>query len=153
MVEKRLKVLVSRPSLVPAPGPTELRRPDFCWTTDGELLTLPDFPCADADICGCGFSFAGVASARASSWGVVEWRSITSIGAEVRDGKHLAEWSIVEGFFEHILAGIRDISERIQPLPVGTMVGIWALGDDRFSLFERSPVIRAAERFGRAPEA
>jgi len=105
------------------------------------------------DTCGCGFSFAGVSSARASSWGVVAWRSITSTAAEVRDGKHLAGWSIVEGFFDHILAGIRDISERIQPLPVGTMVGIWALGDDRFSLFERSPVIRAAVRSCPAPEA
>jgi hypothetical protein len=141
MVQRRLKVLVSRPIRVPAPAPTELRRPDFCWTTDGELLTLPDFPCADADVCGCGFSFAGVTSARASTWGVVELRSVSAIAVEVRDGKHLAGWSIVEGFFAHILAGIRDISERVHPLPVGAMVGIWALGDDRFSLFDRSPPI------------
>jgi hypothetical protein len=68
-------------------------------------------------------------------------RAVNSIAVEVRDGNHLAGWSIVEGFFDHILAGIRDISERVHPLPVGAMVGIWALGDGRFSLFDRSPPI------------
>jgi hypothetical protein len=115
----------------------ELRRPDFCWTSDGEVLTLPDFPCGEADVCGCGSSFAGVTSAKATTWGVVELRSARSIATEVRSGEHLAGWSMVEGFYAHILAGIREISERIHELPTGATVGVWALGGDRFSLFDR----------------
>jgi hypothetical protein len=138
MGKTSMKVLVCRPAVVPAVPSPELRRPDFCWATDGEVLTLPDSPCADADMCGCGRSFVGITSAKASTWGVVAVRSVRSITTEVRVGKHLAGWSVVEGFYGHILAGIRDISERIQQLPVGTTVGIWALGDDRFSLFDRS---------------
>jgi hypothetical protein len=140
MARSSLKVLVSRPSIVPARAPVELRRrfPDFCWTNDGEVLTFPDFPCADVDVCGCGSSFAGVTSAKATTWGVVELRSATSIATEVRGGKHLAGWSMVEGFYAHILAGIREISERIHELPTGATLGVWALGDDRFSLFDRS---------------
>ena len=38
------KVFVSRPGLVPARLSAELRRRDFCWTIDGEFLTLPDSP-------------------------------------------------------------------------------------------------------------
>jgi hypothetical protein len=139
MPEISMKVLVSRPSALPGYAPVELRRPDFCWTLDGEVLTLPDFPCADADACGCGRSFAGVSSARATSWGLVEVRTVRSIASDVRSGKHLAGWAVVDGFYGHILAGIRSISERIQQLPQGSTVGIWALGDDRFSLFDRSP--------------
>jgi hypothetical protein len=134
-----MKVLVSQPSEPPATAPLELRRRDFCWTIDGEVLTLPDFPCADADVCGCAWSFAGVTSARASTWGVVEVRGVGSVATEVRNGKHLAGWSVVDGFYDHILAGIPDISERIEQLPKGATVGIWALGDDRVSLFDRSP--------------
>lgn len=133
------KVVVSRPGVVPARLSAELRRRDFCWTIDGELLTLPDFPCADADVCGCGWSFAGITSARACTWGVVEVRSSNAIAAEVSSGKHLAGWSIVEGFEAHLLAAIRDIGERFRLLPTGAIVGIWALGNDRFSLFDRTP--------------
>jgi hypothetical protein len=136
----RQKVVVSRPGLGAARLSAELRRRDFCWTIDGELLTFPDFPCADADVCGCGWSFAGITSARATTWGVVEVRSIKSIAAEVSSGKHLAGWSVVEGFEAHILAAIRDIGERIRLLPTGAIVGLWALGNNRFSLFDRSPV-------------
>lgn len=134
------KVLVSRPRRRPARPSAELRRPDFCWTADGELLTLPDFPCADADVCGCGWSFAGVSSARASTWGVVEMRSVAAIAAGVSSGKHLAGWSVVEGFEAHILAAIRDVGQRVRLLPTGAIVGIWALGNDRFSLYDRTPV-------------
>jgi hypothetical protein len=133
------KVVASRPSVRPRRPSPELGRSDFCWTIDGELLTLPDFPCADAD-CGCGWSFAGITSARASTWGVVEVRSIRSIADEVASGMHLAGWSVVEGFEAHILAAIRDIGERVRLLPTGAIVGIWALGNNRFSLFGRSPV-------------
>ena len=134
------KVIVSRLGVVPASLPAELRRRDFCWTVNGELLTYPDFPCADADVCGCGWSFAGITSARACSWGVVDARSTKAIAAEVSSGKHLAGWSVVEGFEAHLLAAIRDIGERIRLLPTGTIVGVWALGNDRFSLFDRTPV-------------
>jgi hypothetical protein len=101
----------STPGLGAGRSSAELRRRDFCWTIDGELLTFPDFPCADADVCGCGWSFAGITSARATTWGVVEVRSIKSIAAEVSRGKHLAGWSVVEGFEAHILAAIRDIGQ------------------------------------------
>ena len=134
------KVVASRPSVSPRRPSTELDRRDFCWTIDGELLTFPDFPCADADVCGCGWSFAGITSARASTWGVVEVRSIRSIADEVASGRHLAGWSVVEGFEAHILAAIREIGERGRLLPTGTIVGIWALGNNRFSLFDRGPV-------------
>jgi hypothetical protein len=134
------KVVASRPSVSPRRPSAELDRPDFCWTIDGELLTLPDFPCADADGCGCGWSFAGITSARASTWGVVEVRSIRSIADEMASGMHLAGWSVVEGFEAHILAAIRDIGVRVRLLPTGATVGIWALGNNRFSLFDRSPV-------------
>jgi hypothetical protein len=38
-----------------------------------------------------------------------------------------------------ILAAIRDIGERVRRLPTGAIVGIWALGDNRFSLYDRTP--------------
>jgi hypothetical protein len=90
---------------------------------------------------------------------VVETRAISSIANAVRCGRHLAGWSVVEGFSAHILAGIWAISEGIQGLPIGTAVGVWALGDDRFRLFNRSPssgtslvdVIFAARHPGRLP--
>jgi hypothetical protein len=145
------KVVISRPHLTPAPPSPELRRPDFCWTLDGELLTPPDIPCADADVCGCGWSFAGITSARATSWGVVEMRSARTIAAEVASGRHLAGWSVVEGFEAHLLAAIREMGERLCLLPLGAIVGIWALDENRFSLFDRSPVPRSAGR--RTPAA
>lgn len=140
MFERRdLKVLISRPRVLPAVPCHELRRPDFCWTRTGELLTLPDIPCADADECGCGRSFAGVTSARATSWGVVELRSLREITSEIRDGDHLAGWSIVENMFEHILDSVADISRRIRLLPLDAVVGIWALDVETFALFDRTP--------------
>jgi hypothetical protein len=74
-------------------------------------------------VCGCGWSFAGITSARATTWGVVEVRSTKAIAAEVSRGKHLAGWSVIEGFEAHLLAAIRDIGERIRLLPTGTIVG------------------------------
>ena len=124
------KVLVSRPHLTPAPPSPELARRDFCWTLDGELLTYPDIPCDDTETCGCGWSFAGITSARACSWGVVELRSTRAIATEVASGKHLAGWSIVEGFAAHLLEAIEDIGERVRFLPVGSMVGVWALDEN-----------------------
>ena len=132
------KVIVSRPRTVPAAPSAELRRADFCCTIDGELLTLPDFPCADED-CGCSWSFGGVTSASACTWGVVEERSIGSIAAAVASGKHLAGWSVIPGFEDHILASIRAIGDGVRLMPLRTIVGIWALSDERFNLFERRP--------------
>ena len=140
------KVLVSRPRLIPAPPSAELRRPDFCWTRDGELLTFPDILCADGDECGCGWSFAGITSARACTWGVVEMRSIAAIAAEVAAGAHLAGWPGVKGFEAHLRATIREIGDRVRLLPVGAMVGLWAIDDDRVGLFERSPAPRPGGR-------
>lgn len=137
MNELQMKVLVSRPRTHPAPAPLELRRPDFCWTRSGEILTPPDFPCANADKCGCGWAFAGVSSARATSWGVVEMRPVRRVVSEVEAGKHLAGLASEEDVQDHILAGISEIMRRIAPLPVGTIVGIWALSPACFSLYPR----------------
>ena len=62
-----------------------------------------------------------------------------SIAAEISRGKHLAGWSVVEGFEAHLHAAIRDIGERIRLLPTGTIVGLWALGNNRFGLYDRTP--------------
>ena len=137
MNELQMKVLVSRPRTHPAPAPLELRRPDFCWTRSGEILTLPDIPCADADTCGCGWAFAGVTSAKATSWGVVEMRRVRHVVSDVESRQHLPGWATVEDFQDHALAGISEISRRIRPLPVGTIVGIWALSPECFSLYPR----------------
>src|SRR5262249_1100601 len=74
-----LKVVVSRPNRAPASPSPELRRPDFCWTTEGEALGLPIATCCEADICGCGRAFVGLSSAKAVTWGVVEVRTLASV--------------------------------------------------------------------------
>lgn len=38
------------------------RAGDFSWTLEGELVRLPLLECHDAERCGCGRGFAGVAS-------------------------------------------------------------------------------------------
>ena len=40
---------------------------DFCFTVEGELVTLGTLECSSPDVCGCGRSFAGLASARATT--------------------------------------------------------------------------------------
>ena len=151
MNKLRMKVLVSRPRAKPAPAPVELRRPDFCWTRSGEILAPLDIPCADADTCGCGWAFAGVTSIRATSWGVVELRPVRQIVSEVEAGKNLAGNPTVEEFVDHMLARISDISRRIRPLPIGTIVGIWVLTPECFSLYPR-PRRWAPERSHRATD-
>ena len=133
-----MKVLVSRPRTRPEPAPFELRRPDFCWTRSGEILAPADIPCANADTCGCGWAFAGVTSAKATSWGVVEMRRVRQVVSEVEAGKHLAGWATAEDVQDHILARISEITRRILPLPVGTIVGIWSLSPECFSLYPRT---------------
>lgn len=142
-----LKVLVCRPQLLPLPSPLEVHpnRLDFCWARDGEILTAPDVPCCEADKCGCGWSFAGVSSARATSWGVVERRSAVRVVREVRGGKHLARSLAVDGYLDHVLATIGEISGRIKGLPIGTLVGIWTPSIEHYGLYAR----RAARGYAR----
>ena len=147
MNKLQMKVLVSRPRIRPVPAPIELRRPDFCWTRSGEILAPPDMPCCEADTCGCGWAFAGVTSARATSWGVVEMRPVLQVVSEVEDGRHVAGWAVVDDLrdpiLDDVMAGISEIMRRIQPLPVGTIVGIWALAPQRFGLYTRPRDLRA----------
>lgn len=50
-----------------ATSTTQGDRPDdFCWTTDGELVSLPLLECSCPD-CGCDRSFAGLDSRRATT--------------------------------------------------------------------------------------
>ncbi|MFI5313584.1 MAG: hypothetical protein ACHQ06_05455 [Candidatus Dormibacteria bacterium] len=135
-----LKVIVSRPEAVPAEPPAELRRRDFCWTTTGEILVPPAVPCADVDTCGCGWAFAGITSARATTWGRVEARSLAQITTAIRRGRHLAgSADYFDGFYDHILNDVRVISDRVRRLPIGALVGIWTVDEQRFSLFDRTP--------------
>jgi hypothetical protein len=55
-------------------------------------------------------------------------------------GSQVGGLTVVEGFEAHLLSAIRDIGERVRLLPTGAIVGIWALGNNRFSPFDRSPV-------------
>lgn len=150
MVNSTLKVVVSRPHVMPAAAPTELRRRDFCWTMDGEILAPPALPCADRDTCGCAWSFSGITSARATSWGVIEKRTADEISAAIYEGKYLRGWAEVEDFDEYIAAGIHDLSERTRRLPVGTVVGIWTIDEERFGLFDRT--LRRASLSGRTAD-
>lgn len=139
MNQLKMKVLVSRPRIRPVAAPLEVRRPDFCWTRSGEILAPAGIPCADADTCGCGRAFAGVSSARATTWGVVEWRTVSRVVSEVADGKHVAVNTVFEDFEDYVMAGISDITRRIRLLPLGTIVGIWTLTPVNFSLYARLP--------------
>ena len=44
---------------------------DYCWTVEGELVTLVVVECASPDRCGCGRGFPGLASSRATTTAVV----------------------------------------------------------------------------------
>lgn len=136
MNQLKMKVLVSRPRIRPVAAPIEVRRPDFCWTRSGEILAPAGIPCADVDTCGCSWAFAGVSSARATTWGVVEWRTVSRVVCEVADGQHVAGST---DFEDYVMAGISDITRRIRPLPLGTIVGIWTLTPVSFSLYTRLP--------------
>lgn len=138
MVEQAIRVIVSRPAVVPWPPNHELRPRDFCWTMDGEILAPPSLTCADVDVCGCAWAFCGITSARAATWGVVEQRRRAQVWEEIRNGRH-AGWPMPEGFDEQTLAEILDVSLAIGSVPLGSVLGIWTLPDDRFSLFDRTP--------------
>ena len=134
-----LTVIVSRPLRVPATPNLELRRPDFCWTTDGEVLVPPPLTCADVDVCGCSWSFCGVTSAHATTWGVVERRRRGEVWEQLLAGRHVAGHSIVEGFADLTFAEILQLGTTLTPVASGCVVGIWTLGDDRYRLFDRTP--------------
>jgi hypothetical protein len=76
---------------------------------------------------------------------MIETRSLDQITAAIRAGKHLGGSSgLVDGYYDHILNDIREISERVRRLPVGTLVGVWTVDEQRFSLFDRTPTQRLA---------
>jgi len=148
MVTTKLKVLASRPRVVAAEAPMELRRHDYCFTYDGEILVPPAVPCCEADICGCGWGFSGITSARATTWGVVEERNLGEVEAAVRNGEYFrGSEKFAYDFDAFILADIHDINERVHRLPLGTVVGIWTIDMQRYSLFDRTP--RTTARIGR----
>ena len=47
---------------------------DFSWTIEGELVALPSSECYDSERCGCGRSFSGLSSHRATTAARVEDR-------------------------------------------------------------------------------
>ena len=146
MDNRALTVIVSRPLRAPATPNLELRRPDFCWTADGEVLVPPPLPCADVDTCGCSWSFCGVTSAQATTWGVVERRSSNEVWDQLRAGRHVAGNSIVEGFADLTFAEILQLGTTLAKVPTGQVVGIWTLADYRYSIFDRTPQRGAVAR-------
>lgn len=139
MSRPTLIVIISRPAVVPATPNRELRRPDFCWTADGEVLVPPPLTCADIDVCGCSWSFCGVTSARATTWGVVERRRSSEVWEQLRTGRYVAGHSIVEDFADLTFAEILQLSAMLSQIRTGRVVGIWTLPDDRYDLFDRTP--------------
>ena len=146
MLDPVLTVVVSRPALVPAALNRELRRPDFCWTTDGEVLVPPPITCADVEVCGCSWSLCGITSAGATTWGVVERRRSSEVWKQLREGRYVTGHSAVEGFADLTFAEIRQMGTRLTRLPTGRVVGIWTLADDRYSLIDRTPQRRPWRR-------
>src|SRR5262245_49195217 len=68
---------------------------DYCWTVDGELVTVLGLECASADECGCGRGFGGLASGRATTTAmVVEHPAIDRLGlaAAIRDSLDRQGW-------------------------------------------------------------
>ncbi len=81
---------------------------DYAWTVEGELVTAEPTECADAERCGCGRGFPGLASSRATTTAMVAdlphisaadlrgaildwlersgWRDLLAAGAEERLG-------------------------------------------------------------------
>ena len=139
MPNPTLTVIVSRPLQVPATLNLELRRPDFCWTTDGEVLVPPLFTCADVDVCGCSWSFCGIASTRATTWGVVERRRSSEVWRQLHAGRRRAGYSSAEGLADLMFAELLHLGNRLARLPIGCVVGIWTLDDDRYAVFDRTP--------------
>lgn len=69
---------------------------DFHWTRDRELLTLPVSLCSTASArarCGCGRSFTGAASQRATTVAVVHDEPLPRVRQEFQTGALCRHWA------------------------------------------------------------
>jgi hypothetical protein len=100
---------------------------DFSWTVDGELVHLPGLECCDAAGCGCGLSFCGVASHRATTTAEVADRPLQRIEviAAVAESLVDAGW-FTDAEDDDTLATALDLVAPLlvaaDRLPVGTIV-------------------------------
>jgi hypothetical protein len=133
-----LKVLVSRPAAPRAEPAQELGVVDFCWTPAGDLLAPNPLAC-DCPDCGCFAAFVGVTSAKSTTWGVVEERSMSEVTAAVRGGRHVRGWQIVEDFADFVMSQMGEIDARLRGVPVGSVLGVLVDRRSEFRLYDRTP--------------
>ena len=85
---------------------------DYAWTVEGELVTAEATECADADRCGCGRGFPGLASSRATTTAMVA--DLPHISAADLRGAIL-DWLERSGWRELLAAGVDGTGDAADP--------------------------------------
>lgn len=105
------------------------RKNDFSWTADGEYL-LMGFVCdtdrGDPDGgCGCGRSFEGLSSLRATTTGKVVEAPIRrdEFVSQVIESMTRAGWAGMDDFHRVCEERADEIEAFIEELPIGTIIG------------------------------
>lgn len=120
---KPLKVLA-------ATADTQGHRPnDFCWTTDGELVTFPALICdrdlADPDNgCGCGRAWSGTNSHRATTTVMVREIADYTLAdyiEAIRSSREQQGWPTGNAYIAGVVA---DLLEAAESYPAGTILEI-----------------------------
>lgn len=131
-----------------ATSTTQGDRPDdCCWTTDGELVSLPVLECSCPD-CGCDRCFSGLESQRATTTCIVTDVPLDRTGLDRAVARSLATagWLVDSdaGFSAIDRALVDDVVDRIvevaEAFPAGTVL---ARADG--GVVVRRPAPRAAE--------
>ena len=81
---------------------------DYAWTVEGELVTAEATECADADRCGCGRGFPGLASSRATTTAMVA--DLPHISVDDLRGAIL-DWLDRSGWRELLAAAVDDTGD------------------------------------------
>jgi hypothetical protein len=105
---------------------------DFCWTVDGELVRLAALCDRDGRVpdgdgpCGCGRSFAGLSSDKATTTAEVAERDLTreDLAAALDDSMHRDGWTGQEDDYADVLQGLTDeLLDIADSYPVGAVLG------------------------------
>jgi hypothetical protein len=104
-------------------------RGDFAWTADGEYLLI-GFVCdtdrGDPDGgCGCGRSFEGISSLRATTTAEVVEAPLShdEFVSQIIESMTRAGWNEMDDFHRVCEERAEEIEDLIEELPVGTIVG------------------------------